>query len=187
MCERRGLVVAAMLAASVIGSWPARGEDEFLAGLSKLATREARKQLAGKRLKFAAGPLDGHVQAIDPERMLSAEVLGFQLANDLLEVRLVAKGRFRVDGQVDGKNDLDLVADVRIDGVADVRFSKEGQQYFVEPRILDLKLELNVIEVLPTDLAGSEELLSNLAVAAFGKYKAQIIADINKRLGKRPF
>ena len=179
------VTVVALAATSFVPA--ARADDEFFAGLSKLATREVRKQLRDKRLKFAAGPLDGHVQAVEPERYLTAEVVDFELNNDLLEARVVARGRFRVEGKTDAKADVNVLADVKLDAMVEVRFSKEGERYFVEPRILDLSLGLSIVEILPADLAGSEELLSNLAMTAFEKYKAEIIADTNKRLGKRPF
>ena len=186
---RRGRVtiVLAVVLVLLAGATAIAPADEFLAGLSKLATREARKQLRDKQLKFAAGPLDGHVQAVEPERHLTAEVIDFELENDLLEARVTAKGRFRVDGKVDNKTEFSAVVHVDINVLAEVRFTKEGSQYFVEPRIHDLDLGLTILEILPADLAGGEELLSSLALAAFKKNKVQIIADANKRLGKRPF
>jgi hypothetical protein len=187
MRRARGTMVLAVVCAQAVMWVSSARADEFLAGLSKLATREACKQLRDKRLKFTAGAIDGHVQAVEPERYLTAEVVDFELEDDLLDARVVAKGRFRLDGKVDGKTEFSAVADVTANVLADVRFTKEGSQYFVEARIHDLDVGVTILEVLPADLAGGEELLSSLAMAAFKKNKQQIIADANKRIGKRPF
>src|SRR5690242_10905935 len=187
MRRGRATIVLAVVLAQAAGAMRVARADEFLAGLSKLATREARKQLRDKQLKFAAGPLDGHVQAVEPDKYLTAEVIDFELENDLLEARVQAKGRFRVDGKADNKTEFSAVVDVDINVLAEVRFTKEGSQYFVEPRIHDLDLGLTILEILPADLTGGEDLLSNLAMTVFKKNKVQIIADANKRLGKRPF
>jgi len=84
-------IVLALEAAALV--LPARADDGFLTSLSKVATREACKQLRDKQIKFAAGPLDGHVQAIEPDRYLTAQVHEFTLANDLLRSTVTASGR----------------------------------------------------------------------------------------------
>ena len=164
-----------------------RADDQFLTALSKVATREIRKQLRDKQTHFAQGPLEGSVQAIEPESYFDAHVEDFDLGNDLLTSTVSASGRFRIDGKLNREADVGAQFDVKFRIVADIRFTKEGDKFYIEPAIKDMDMTLAILEISPAHLSGGNQLLSNLAMAAFNKNKIKIIAEANRRLGKRPF
>ncbi len=193
------VLLAALLAVPAVTPI-ARADGAFLGALSKLATREMRKQLRDKRIDFTQGAMEGHFQAVEPETRLEAEVQQFDLANDLLKAKVTASGRFKVDGRfktvaaqtkTEGSPQPDVefgaLFDVKFTVAAAARFTKENDKYFVEPEAKDLEVTLSVSEITPANLAGGGELLTNLAMAAFNKNKGKVIAEVNKRLGKRPF
>jgi hypothetical protein len=166
---------------------PATGDDDFLIGVSNIVTREARKQLKGKRIPFTAGTIKGDLTAVDPEQSVFVQVKQLELSNDTARVKLGAAGRFEVDAKVDQDVSVCAVFDARLAIVAEAQFTQEGDKFYVAPLVKDLEITLSVLEVSRSELKGGEELLSNLAMAAFKKNKEQVIAEINKRLGKRPF
>jgi hypothetical protein len=182
---------------ATLGAWPApvRASDPLGTPFSELATRELCKQLKDKQIPFHHAALSGHLAAVEPETRLSVEVRDFKLGGDVVLAKLHSTGRFKIDGKANLKTegqtgvpcDLGILADAELTIVIESRFSKEGQQYFVEPRVQDLAVTLKFLEFTPANLSGSEELLTSLARAAFARYKDQIIAEINGRLGKQPF
>lgn len=138
--------------------------------------------------------------AIEPETRLSVDVREFKLAGDVVSATLHGRGRFKIDGKANLANEgvanegqpaapreLGILADVELTITVEARFTKEGQQFFVEPRVQDLAVALTFLEFTPANLSGSESLLTRLARAAFARYKDQIIAEANARLGKQPF
>ena len=127
------------------------------------------------------------MQAVEPEQLLAVEVQQFDLGNDLVQGAITANGRFKVTGQLNGELDLSVVADVKANVAAEARFTKEEGKYYVEARVKDIAIELKIVEVTPPDFSGGEQLLSTIGMAAFEKNKEKIIADINKKIGKRPF
>jgi hypothetical protein len=186
-CLLNGLVLPIILGAAIASARVARADDPFLGALSKIATREIRKQLRDKPFHFAQGPLEGRVRAVEPDTLLAAEVKGFNLANDLLTSTVTASGRFELDGKVDRDADVSGVFDVKLAIVAEVRFIEESGKFFIEPKIKDMQATLAILQLSPANLSGGKQLLSNIALAAFNKNKDRIIAEANKRLGKRPF
>jgi hypothetical protein len=171
-----------------MGPWieAAEADDGFLDALSKIATREARKQLRAKKFKFSGGPFAGTVEAVDPDGTLTTEVKDFALADDLLKTTVTASGRFRIEGQLSEEAEVSALFNVQLTANVEARFLKEDQKFYVEPTIKDISLTLSIVELSPANLSGGQELLSNLAMAAFSKSKDRIIAEANKRLGKRP-
>ncbi len=186
-CLRNGLVVLIILSAATDVAPVLRADDQFLGALSKIATREIRKQLRDKPFHFAQGPLEGHVRAVEPDTRLEAEVKGFKLANDLLTSTVAASGRFEVDGKVDQDADISGVFDVKLAIVAEVRFIEESGKFFIETKIKDMQATLAILKISPANLNGGKQLLSSIALAAFNKNKDRIIAEANIQLGKRPF
>jgi hypothetical protein len=182
-----GWIVALAVCTAVGQSSSARGDDQFLDALSHLATREVRKQLRDKPLHFAQGPLEGDVTAVEPDTRLEALVKEFQLGGDLVNATVIASGRFKLLGKVNREADVTATVDVTFTAVTEARFIKEGEKYFIEPKIKDLSMALSILELAPSNLSGGSELLAGLATAAFNSNKDKIIADVNKRLGKRPF
>ncbi len=178
------LVTFSLTLGSVAG---ARADEKTLASLSKIVTREACKQLKDKAFKFAAGTFQGDVRAVEPEQSLAVEVQSFDLSNDLMQGVIAATGRFKVTGQLNGDLDLSVLADVRATIAAEARFTKESGKYYVEGRVKDITIELAIVQVEPADFSGGEQLLSTIGNAAFEKNKDKIIAEINKKIGKRPF
>jgi len=182
---------------SAMGTWPTpvRASDPLGTPFSQLATRELRKQLKGKQIPFSYAALSGHLAAVEPETRLSVEMRDLKLAGDMISATLHGTGRFKIDGKANLKTegrigtpcDLGILADAELTIVIEARFTKEGKQYFVEPRVRDLAVTLKFLEFTPPNLSGSEELLTSLARAAFARYKDQIIAEANGRLGKQPF
>ena len=166
---------------------PARGDEKLLASISKIVTREAQKQLTAKKFKFTGGPLEGQIEAIDPAERLAVEVTDFKLGNDLLTAAVTASGRFRVEGKINGEADVTTTFDVKSSIVVEARFIKEGDKYYIDPKINDIHIDLTIIDVSPDNLSGGEQFLSNLGMAAFEKNKEKIMAEINKKIGKRPF
>ena len=184
----RGPIAVVLLLALVIQAAPrAQADDDFLAGMSTIVTREACKQLKDKKFPFTVGPIKGELQAVDPQQYLQVEVTGFELGDDVLQATATLKGRFQVDAKVDRESDVSAVFDVKCSVVADVKFIKEGEKFFIEPAVKDMDLCLTVLEISRSDLQGGEDFLSSLAVAAFKKNKNQVMTEINKRIGKRPF
>jgi hypothetical protein len=183
----KGLMLLVMLMAALAAAPIARADDSFLGALSKVATREVRKQLRDKRIPFVQGSLEGNFQAVDPETRLQAEVNEFELANDLVTAKVTASGRFKVDGKMKPDAEFSALFDVTFTVAATARFTKENDKYFVEPEIKDLQMSVSVSEISPANLSGGGELLTSLAMAAFNKNKDKVIAEVNKRLGKRPF
>jgi hypothetical protein len=184
-CGREGVV--ALLCLAFLAAATARADDDFLAGMSTIVTREARKQVKDKKIPFTLRSLKGELRAVEPEQYLHVEVTSFELAGDVLQATATLKGRFQVDAKVDEQTDVSAVFDVRCGVTAEVKFTKEGGKFFVEPTVKDMDLGLTVLDISRSDLQGGEEFLSSLAVAAFKKNKDQVIAQINKRIGKRPF
>ncbi len=159
--------------------------NDFLDSLSRIVTREARKQLASKKLPFKVGPLAGHIQAVEPERTLAVEVKQFELANDLAGVCLSGAGRFQLTGKVNDSVDVVGLFDARVTIAAEAMFTKEGNEFFVTPRITDVELGVTILEVLPAELAGSEEFLTSLVVAVCNKNKTAIVDELNKHMRKQ--
>jgi hypothetical protein len=187
---RKGLVLVAMLATLSLATASARdahADDQFLAALSKIATREIRKQLRDKPIHFAQAQLDGTVHAIEPDTRLEAEVKDFELGNDLLTSTVTASGRFKVDGKLNQTVEVSAVVDVKFTVAAEARFTKENDKFFIEPKVKDIEVSLSIVEISPANLSGGAELLSGLAMAAFNKSKEKVVAEVNKKLGKRPF
>lgn len=174
---------------------PAGASDPLVTPFSQLATRELRKQLKDRQIPFNHPALSGHVAAVEPETRLSVEVREFKLAGDVISATLHGTGRFKIDGRAEMRSEgqssasreLGILTDVELTIVIEARFTKQGQQFFVEPRVQDLDATLTFLEFTPANLSGSEELLTSLARAAFARYKNQIIAETNARLGKQPF
>jgi hypothetical protein len=185
--SRRWIVLAVAPGLCLCWIAAARCDDQFLSALSQLATREIRKQLHDKRFHFAQAAFEGDLRAIDPDSRLTAEVRDFNLANDQLNASVAASGRFKLDGRLNQEAEVSAVFDVKLAIIAEARFVKEGDKFFVEPTIKDMAVTLSILELAPANLSGGHELLSTLAMAAFNKNKDKIIAETNKRLGKRPF
>jgi hypothetical protein len=186
--SRLGHVAIAILVILALTAAAACGDDKTLASLSKIVTREACKQLKDKAFKFSAGTtFQGEVRAVEPEQLLAVEVKSFDLSNDLMQGVIAATGRFKVTGQLNGELDLSVVADVKATVAAEARFTKEAGKYYVEGRVNDITIELAIQQVEPPDFSGGEQLLSTIGTAAFEKNKDKIIAEINKKIGKRPF
>ena len=185
--SRRWLLLLLVLGIAIGPALDLRADDQFLAALSNIATREIRKAVRDKPIPFAQGPFKGHVHAIEPETRLTAEVQDFNLTNDLLTATVTARGRFAIEGTLAPEAEVRTVVDVQFTVTADVRFLKEGEKFFVEPKLHDIAAGVKIVEVSPADLSGGQELLSSLANAAFNKNKDKILAEANKRLGKRPF
>ncbi len=184
----RRRVAVVLLFALVIEAVPrARADDDFLTGMSTVVTREVRKQLKDKKSPFTVGPMKGQLQAVEPQQYLQVEVTGFELDDDVLQATATLKGRFQVDGKADGETDVSAVFDVSCSVVVDVKFIKEGDKFFVEPTVKDMDLGLTVLEISRSDLQGGEDFFSSLVLAAFKRNKGQVMAEINKRVGKRPF
>jgi hypothetical protein len=196
-CRSRFAILLLLLgiAALATGPTPVRASDPLGTPFSEWATRELRKQLKDKQIPFNHPALSGHLTAVEPETRLSVEVQDFKLAGDVVSARLHGTGRFKIvgkaqlktEGQTNAPRDLGILADVELTIVIQARFLKEGKQYFVEPRVQDLTATLKFLELTPAKLSGSEQLLTRLAGAAFARYKDQIIAEANGRLGKQPF
>ncbi len=185
--ERSRIWFMALVILSVAPAALARADDPFLGTLSKLAKREALKQLRTKPIHFAQGTFEGSVQAVEPETRLETEVRDFTLGNDLLTSTVVATGRFKIEGKANDNADLNAFCDVKLTVSAEARFTKEGDQFFIEPKIKDLEILLTIREVSPAQLSGGEELLSSLLNSAFQQNKDKIIAEANRRIGKRRF
>ena len=77
--------------------------------------------------------------------------------------------------------------DVKFTVAAEARFTKENDKFFIEPKVKDIEVSLSIVEISPANLSGGAELLSGLAMAAFNKSKEKVVAEVNKKLGKRPF
>jgi hypothetical protein len=196
-CSRSAISVLLLgwFAASATWPTPVRASDPLGTPFSELATRELRKQLKDKQIRFNHAALSGYLAAVEPETRLSVEVRDFKLAGDVISATLHGTGRFKIDGKANLKTEgqtgapreLGILADVELTIVIEARFYKEGKQYFVEPRVQDLAIALKFLEFTPANVSGGEEVLTSLARAAFARYKDQIIAEANGRLGKQPF
>jgi len=185
--ERIHLKIVALVLLSLTPIAFARADDNFLDTLSQLAKREVIKQLRTKPIHFVQGAFEGSVQAVDPETRLETTVKDFNLGNDLLTSTLVASGRFKVEGKSKGEAALSVCCDIKLTVSAEARFTKEGEQFFVEPKIKNMEIALAIAEVSPEQLTGGEELLASLLNSAFEKHKEKIIAEANRRIGKRRF
>lgn len=177
------LLLAVLLGAAADASRAA--ENDFLDSLSKIVTREARKQLASKKLPFKVGPLAGHIQAVEPERTLAVEVKQFELANDLARTSLNGAGRFQLCGKVNDSVDVIGLFDARVVITAEAQLTKEGSEFYVTPKITEMELGVTILEVLPAELAGSEEFLTSIVAAVCNKNKAAIIDELNKHMRKQ--
>ena len=183
------LSVAVLLFAVALASAPlrpVRAEDEFLASLSKLATRTLQKEARGKKLDFSAGPLEGQLEAVEPDERLAVIVTQFELADDLVKTSATTTARVRVTAKASGQAEFYALVDVKVAIVAEARFVEEGEQVFIAPVVKDAELTLTILEILPADLAGGEDLFAGLAMALFKQNKEKILSDANQRIGKRP-
>ncbi len=185
---RRIVMWRLSIALAMLAAAPAtvQADEQFLAALSKLATREMRKQLQEKQLPFKFNSVSGQLRAVEPDPRLQAEVKQFKLGGDLLNATVSAVGRFKLDGQIEHEANFSDLVDVKLALVVEARFVKENDKFFIEPKLNDIDLELTILEVSPENLSGGEQLLANLVSAAFVANKDRIIAEANKRLGKRP-
>ncbi len=138
--SRKWLAVLVIISAMAEIAPRARADDPFLDALSKVATREIRKQLRDRRTHFVQGSLEGNVQAVDPDAHFEADVKDFELGNDLLTSTVSAAGRFKFDGKLNQEADVSALFDVKFKVAAQIRFVKEGDKFFVEPTIKDLEM-----------------------------------------------
>ena len=185
--ERSRIWLMALVILSFAPPGLALAEDQFLETLSKLAKREALKQLRTKPIYFSQGAFEGSVQAVEPETRLETEVKDFSLGNDLLTSTVIASGRFKVEGKANGDADLCAICNIKLTVSAEVRFTKEGDQFFVDPKIKDMQIVVAILDISPEQLSGGQELLSSLLNSAFEKNKDKILAEANRRIGKRRF
>lgn len=162
--------------------------DDFLPAVSKIAQKEAVKQLKGKEFKFEQDNFQGTLKAVKPEEELDVSVGKLNLSDDLLTVQVQMKGPFEISGtlkQDDTTLTVGTTLRIEISLSGEAKFLAEGSDFFIQPKVKDLGVSIKIETLTPPDLNGGTGLISSIANNAFKKNKAKIIERINKSLKKQ--
>lgn len=163
-------------------------DGPFRKALSKIAEREIKGRIKGKKFRLVQGPFSGQIAAIKPDKHLKIEIKKFELGNDLLTLRVKAKAQVSIEGtlkQSGEKIAVAAVADVELTIEATAKFLQGKGKFYVLPSVKDLEPKLDIKKLSPKDLNGGSGLLTRLANLAFKNRKKEILKKLNKSLKKQ--
>jgi hypothetical protein len=145
---------------------------------STIAKNVAVKYLTDRKFEIRDSSLEGEAKAVDPEEHVKVSFREFHLFENRVLLSCAVDCRFSFSGQL--KRDDETVkvsgeADVvhRLSAAADYRV--EDGKLIVRSRVNDLKLEVKLRTVEPSDLVGGKQLIES----ALRKNKDRFLRDIN--------
>jgi hypothetical protein len=171
-------VVGMCVALILTSSSKAADDSEARRLAATIGKNAAVSYFEGRKFEIRDSMLQGEAKAVDPEAHVQVSIGEFHLFENRVLLSCTVDGRFSFSGQLKREDEK-----VKVSGEADVvhqlsaaaDFRVEDGKLIVRARANDLKLEVNLRKVQPSDLVGGKQLIES----ALRKNSDRFLRDIN--------